>query len=296
MLLTAATLWKAHPMPNLYRSSAGERRIRTWCAERLAAWPVPHRSSTVETSLGETHLVGAGEGETVCVYLPGTNFNAATSLGLLEHLAARSRVVAVDLPGQPGLSASTRPRPETEGYATWLGEVLARVRSEHAGARLVVAGHSRGAAVALSGPADVDGLVLLSPAGLVGVRLGIGVMRTALPWMLRPTAVRSTALLRLMSGPASSPDPGLAEWLTLAAQESRTTGAPGPLTDLVTRWRGRPVRVLVGEHDCFFPPERVSRAARELLDVEAEVLPGLGHLAVEEAPAQVAKAVLVKTG
>jgi pimeloyl-ACP methyl ester carboxylesterase len=280
-------------MASLYRTSAGERRVRDWCLERLAAWPVPHRTSTVATSLGETHLVSAGDGETVCVYLPGTNFNAATSLGLLGHLATLCRVVVADLPGQPGLSSSTRPRPETEGYATWLGEVLARVRADQAGSRLVVVGHSRGAAVALSGPTEVYGLVLLSPAGLVGVRVGVDVLRTALPWMLRPTPARSTALLRLMSGPASTADPELADWLTLVARDSRTTGAPGPLPEeLVTRWRGRPVRVLVGEHDCFFPPDRVARAGSERLGVEVEVLPGLGHLAVEEAPERVAQAVV----
>jgi pimeloyl-ACP methyl ester carboxylesterase len=100
-----------------------------------------------------------------------------------------------------------------------------------------------------------------------------------------------------MSGPASSPAPQLVEWLTLVAAESRTTGAPGPLPDdLVARWSGRTVRVVVGEHDRFFPPERVGRAARERLGVETEVLPGLGHLAVEEAPEQVAEVVLAKTG
>ncbi|HSE08360.1 MAG TPA: alpha/beta hydrolase [Nocardioidaceae bacterium] len=284
-------------MPNLYRSSSGQRCVRDWCTQRLAAWPVPHATSTVETSLGETHLLSAGEGGTVCVYLPGTNFNAATSLGLLGHLARRCRVVAADLPGQPGLSSPTRPRPETQGYASWLAEVLTGIRAEHASGRLVVAGHSRGAAVAMSGPTDVDGLVLVSPAGLVGVRVGAGVLRTALPWMLRPTPARSRALLRLMSGQASTPAPLLAEWLTLVARESRSTGAPGPLSDdLVERWRGRPVRVLVGEHDHFFPSDRVGRAARDRLGVEAEVLPGLGHLAVEEAPEQVAEAVLAKPG
>jgi len=278
---------------SLYRSDAGERRVKEWCRDRLAAWPVPYRTETLTTSLGETHLLYAGEGDTVCVYLPGTNFNSATSLGLLGHLADRCRVVAVDLPGQPGLSSSTRPRPETEGYAAWFGEVLARVREEPVGGRLVVAGHSRGAAVALSGPTDVDSLVLLSPAGLVDVRVSLPVLRTAVPWVLRPSPARSTALLRLMSGPAARPDPALTEWLTLVARDSRTTGAPGALPDeVVSRWTGRPVRVLVGEHDCFFPPARVGRAATERLGSPVEVLPGLGHLAVEEDPELVAGLVL----
>ena len=280
-------------MASLYRSDAGERRVRDWCLERLASWPVRHGTALLETSLGETHLVSAGEGETVCLYLPGANFNAATSLGLLGHLTDRCRVVAVDLPGQPGLSSSTRPRPETEGYARWLDEVVSWVRAQYPAERLVVAGHSRGAAVALSGPAEIDSLVLVSPAGLVDVRVSLPVLRTALPWVLRPTERRSRALVELMSGPAAQPDPALAEWLTLVARDSRTTGAPGALPDeVVSRWTGRPVRVLVGEHDCFFPPARVGRAATERLGSPVEVLPGLGHLAVEEDPGLVARLVL----
>jgi pimeloyl-ACP methyl ester carboxylesterase len=278
---------------SLYRSDAGERRVRAWCLDRLATWPVPHATTTLTTSLGDTHLLSAGEGETVCVYLPGTNFNAATSLGLLGQLAERCRVVAADLPGQPGLSSSVRPRPETEGYAAWLGEVVSWVRAQHPTERLVVAGHSRGAAVALSGPADVDSLVLVSPAGLVDVRVSLPVLRTAVPWVLRPTERRSRALVELMSGPAARPDPALAEWLTLVARDSRTTGAPGALPgDVVSRWTGRPVRVLVGEHDCFFPPDRVGPAATQRLGSPVEVLPGLGHLAVEENPELVAGLVL----
>jgi pimeloyl-ACP methyl ester carboxylesterase len=278
---------------SLYRSDAGELRVKTWCRDRLAGWPVPHTTTTLTTSLGDTHLLSVGEGETVCVYLPGTNFNAATSLGLLGHLAERCRVIAADLPGQPGLSSSTRPRPETEGYAAWLAEVVSWVRAQHPAERLVVAGHSRGAAVALSGPADVDALVLVSPAGLVDVRVRLPVLGTAVPWVLRPTEPRSRALVELMSGPAARPDPALAEWLTLVARDSRTTGAPGALPDeVVSRWTGRPVRVLVGDHDCFFPPDRVGPAANGRLGAPVEVLPGLGHLAVEEDPELVARLVL----
>lgn len=279
-------------MADLYRSREGERRVRDWCTERLATWAVPHQSSIVATSLGDTHTVEAGEGDTVCVYLPGTSFNAATNLGVLGRLAGRCRVVAVDLPGQPGLSSSTRPRPEAEGYGRWLGEVLAVVRAANPG-RLLVAGHSRGAAVALAGPTDVDGLALVSPAGLVGVRMSARMLRTAVPWLLRPTEPRSRALLELMAGPRSRPDPALVTWLTMAARDTRTTGAPGPLPDeLVSRWRGRAVKVLVGEHDCFFPPGRVARAAASRTGTHIDVLPGLGHLAVEEAPEDVARLVL----
>jgi len=273
----------------LYRTPAGERRVKDWSRQRLDAWQVPHSTATVATSLGQTHLLLAGEGDTVCVFLPGTNFNAATSLHLLEHLARRGRVVCPDLPGQPGLSGEPRTRPDAAGCARWLGEVLSWVRRHDAGRRLVLAGHSRGAAVALAGPTDVDALVLLSPAGLVNVRVSPAVLRAALPWMVSPSPSRSRALLRLMCGPRAVLDEALVEWLTLAARDSRTSGAPGALPDsVVSRWRGRPVRVLTGEADCFFPARRIQRAAGSRLGTTATMLTGLGHLAVEEDPALVA--------
>lgn len=274
-------------MADLYRSPDGERRVRDWCARRLDSWDVPHDRVTVETSLGDTHLVTAGAGDTVCVFLPGTNFNAATTLGFLEALARRCTVVAADLPGQPGLSSSTRPRPEAEGYGAWVGEVLDVVRERHRPTRLVVVAHSRGAAVALAGPTSVDALALVAPAGLVGVRMSRSILRTALPWMVRPTDPRSASLLRLMSG-STAPDPALVAWMTLAARDTRSTGAPGPLPGhVLDRWRDRPVTVLVGEHDCFFPVERLRGPAESRLGAAVDVLDGLGHLAVEEAPERV---------
>lgn len=276
-------------MADLYRSPAGEGRVRDWCVQRLQGWTVPHETSTISTSLGDTHLVAAGQGGTVCVYLPGTNFNAATSLGLLTTLARRCRVVVPDLPGQPGLSSVTRPRPEADGYGRWLGEVVSAVRATAPADRLVVVGHSRGAAVALAGPEDVDALALVSPAGLAKVRMSRTVLTTALPWMLRPTPARSASLLRMMSGPTAVVDPDLVAWLTIVARDTRSTGAPGPLpARTLERWRSRPVRVLVGSHDRFFPAEHLEPVARHRLGAPVDVLDGVGHLAVEEDPELVA--------
>jgi pimeloyl-ACP methyl ester carboxylesterase len=230
--------------------------VTAWAPGRLGAWPLVHQTGTLPTSLGGTHVVEAGAGDTVCVYLPGTNFNAAISLGIIEGLASRCQVICPDLPGQPGLSSSTRPRDEEDGYAHWVDEVLTATRDRHPRGELVLAGHSRGAAVALGAtPSAVDSSVLISPAGLAGPRTGPRLLRTTVPWMLRPRTERSRALA-------------------------------------LHRRQGRSVRVLVGEHDCSFPPARVDRAAREHLGAPVQVLAGRGHLAVEEDPEQLVDRIL----
>jgi pimeloyl-ACP methyl ester carboxylesterase len=277
----------------LYRSPGAASLIWSWCAERLDAWPVPHETELLVTGLGDTHLTWTGAGrEALCVYLPGTNFNASTSTTVLAALGARYRVVCADLPGQPSLSAADRPVDEVAGYTEWLADLLAHVRSRHPELALVVVGHSRGAAAALlADPAYVDALVLVSPAGLAKVQLGATMLWRSLAWLLRPTPARSRRLVDLMAGPDGGAHESLVDWLTMVATHTRSTGAPDPLPPaLLDAWRERPVRVLVGEHDVFFPPARLRGPARRLGAV-VEVDPTAGHLLTDQRPDRVVDAV-----
>ncbi len=283
-------------MAELYRSAASESEVRRWCADRLHAWQAPHTTRIVSTALGDTHLTCVGEGADVCVYLPGTNFNAATSIGVLAVLSEHCRVVCPDLPGQPGLSAARRPPDETLGYAAWVSEVIEESRGS---GRVVVMGHSRGAAAALlAEPDTVHALILLSPAGLARVRLTPSMLVRSVTWLLRPTRRRSARLVELMAGGDSGNDLDLVvDWMTLVARSTRTTGAPGPLdADVVDRWRGRQVRVLTGERDIFFPPRRLAGPAREHLGQGVESVPDVGHLLVDQRPDAAAAALAAVLG
>ena len=278
-------------MAALYRSEQHESAVRRWCEARLDAWEVPHDRHVVDTHLGPTHVVATGTGPGTVLVLPGTNFNAATSLPWLTALTGDRRLLVADLPGQPGLSADTRPADETHGYAAWLDDVLSWAGT--ADGPVVVVAHSRAAAVALTAhPARVAALVLLNPAGLTTVRPGPAVLRTALPWMVASSEATSRRLLELMAGPTGGYPEELVEWLTLVATATRTTGAPGPLPPAITsRWRSGPVRVIVGEHDRFFPPARLDAAAHRLLGLTPTVVGGAGHLLPDQRPDVVARAV-----
>lgn len=278
-------------MAELYRSEEQETAVRRWCELRLRGWEVDHAEQVIDTHLGPTHVLALGAGPATVLVLPGTSFNAATSLSWVAGLATDNRVLVADLPGQPGLSAAARPSDETNGYAAWVDDLLSWAGGD--GGPVVVAGHSRGAAVALSAdPARAQGLVLLSPAGLVSVRPGLRVLRAAVPWAVTRNDAASRRLLDLMAGPAGGYPEELVGWMTLVARATRTTGAPGPLPDqLVTRWRAGNVRVLVGEHDCFFPPARVENASLRALAVTPTIVGGAGHLLPDERPDVVAAAV-----
>lgn len=276
-------------MAGVYRSREHAERVRAWSRAALERWQLPHQAHVIATSLGRTHVVSAGAGDQICAFLPGTNFCAATSTVVLEALATQFRIYAADLPGQPGLSAEERPRDEVSGYAAWLGDLVTWIHTQHPTARLVLAGHSRGAAVALSAdPSSVHGLALLSPAGLIPARPTPAMLVATAPWLVRRDDRGSRRLLEFMSGPAHTPSTHLVEWMTLVARNCHTTGAPAPYPErVVVRWRGQNVRIAVGDHDVFFPPARLRKASRAQLKADPTVMELAGHLLTDEEPAHI---------
>ena len=275
-------------MAHLYRTAAGRDEIRSWCLDRLAAWSVAHERRTMSTALGDTSLVSAGEGTTTVLYLPGTNFNAATSLALIGPLARSAHVVVADLPGQPGLSTERRPA-DRLGYGAWVDEVVTSLGAD----RVVLVGHSLGAVAALSAdPATVSAVVPLDPAGLIRLRVRPRTLAATLPWLVRPTPARSARLLAQMHARGRAPSREHVEWMTLVARHVRTSLAPAPLPESVLdRWREVPRTVLCGDQDCFLPVSPLAAAVRAKLGVELEVVTDAGHLTPEDQPARVAEAV-----
>lgn len=129
---------------SIYRSTAGRDAIRAFAVDALDRWDVDHSRDHMASTLGPTHIVTAGDGDPL-VLLAGTNFCAATSLELIRMLVATHRVLAIDLPGQPGLSYDERPRRPRDAYGSWLADLLPRI----ADAPAVLVGHSLGARVVL---------------------------------------------------------------------------------------------------------------------------------------------------
>lgn len=276
-------------MASLYRSAQAHQKIRDWCTTRISRWPTVHRTAEISTGAGPTHLVVANEdaqqrpGAPAVVLLPGTNFNAATSLLLAAELAQHWTTYLLDVPGQPGLSGPDRPsRHRLAFYGQWLGEVLAHA----VGRPAVVVGHSLGGGIALACDSPlITGRVLISPAGLARLSVGRSVLSATVPWLLRPTDTRSRRLLGLMTGPHGTVGGELAAWMTLVATSCRSSLAPAPLPPSAFVQAKNAVNlVATGEHDIFLPPARLRTPTTRDLHTRVHVLPGTGHLATEEAP------------
>ena len=264
-------------MPTVYKNSRGQRDVRQWCSDALARADFTLTSTTLDTSVGRVKLTSAGAGQPQIVMVPGTGFNAAVALPWLKSLSVHWATTVVDLPGQPGLSDPRRPR---RGRLAWYGRVLDEVLAAVDADGVVLVGNSLGAAVALAANSPrITARALVSPAGVLRLRLEPKLAMTSAVWLLRPTVEHTRSMLRLFVVPGEDPPETEVEWMTLVARCCRTTLAPPPLpVELLARRAERPCVIGVGEHDRFLPPHHLVPAARRIMDVDVQVFSGVGHL------------------
>jgi pimeloyl-ACP methyl ester carboxylesterase len=250
---------------------------------------------------------GAPAARPAVVAVHGWGCSAYSFQRVLRPLADRGmRAAAPDLRGHGWSDKPLDVRAYTPAaLAEWLTGVLDGLGV----ARAVLLGHSLGGHVALetalAAPARVAGLVLVAPLGFSTIAR-LRALRLATPAALAPIlpylATRAAVRVGLVSsyGPGRGPterdideywaptaDPALAQAVRLIAHAS--DWAPGT-AERLARVRC-PVHLLLGDHDNLIAPDAVRPVAAALPCVTLEVLPGVGHVVVDEAPDRVLAAV-----
>jgi pimeloyl-ACP methyl ester carboxylesterase len=163
-------------MTSIWKTPAGGEAVRARYAQFLAHWPQPCAQRRVRTSQGETFVIEGGrDGAPAVVFLHGSASNTLTWLRDAAVLGQHFKTYAVDMIGEPGLSAEARPPLASGAYVGWLDEVLAGLGVE----RCALVGISLGGWLALAyateRPERVSALALLCPGG-------VGKHRNVLLW------------------------------------------------------------------------------------------------------------------
>ena len=88
---------------SIYRSSEGQAEILRLYDEALSHLRIGHKSKSVSTRYGETHVLSLGpEDAPLVVFLHGGNFLSPTCLRWFLPIAQRYHIYAPDIVGQPG--------------------------------------------------------------------------------------------------------------------------------------------------------------------------------------------------
>ncbi|XKK39285.1 alpha/beta fold hydrolase [Nocardiopsis sp. ARC36] len=112
-------------MSAIYKTEAGEQELRRRYQEELRTWPVPADHLRVPTREGETFVLASGPANAPpVVLLHGSGANATMWRQDAAAWARHFRTYAVDLVGEPGLSAPSRPPLSSGAHRLWLDDVL----------------------------------------------------------------------------------------------------------------------------------------------------------------------------
>ena len=259
----------------IYKTEAGGRAILRRYEETLANWPVPAEHRRVPTREGDTFVLVCGPEEAPpLVLLHGSGSNAAMWMGDVTAWAKHFRVHAVDMIGEPGLSAPSRPPLDSPAYALWLDDVL-----DHLGLdRAAITGASLGGWLALDyatrRPDRVERLALLCPGGVGRQKILLKVLlyQPFGQWGLRRS-------IKAVAGIDARATPEIAEYLTLIFTHFQPRRDRLPVfSDEALRRLTMPVLVIVGGRDAMLDShDTVKRVNRAVPHASVTLLPDVAH-------------------
>lgn len=267
----------------IYKTEAGGQQILHRYHEALADWPVAAEHVRVPTREGETFVLVSGPPDAPpVVLLHGSGGNATAWRGEAAAWAGRFRTYAVDLVGEPGLSAQARPVLGSDALALWLDDVLDGLGLT----ATPVVGTSLGGWVALDyairRPERVRRLALQCPGG-VGRQTFGWMFKTLLfrpfgRWGLRRTAQTVTGLRSEEVRP-------VLDYLVLTFRQFKPRTERLPVfPDEALRGLRMPLLVIVGERDAMFDSRDTARRVRENAPhATVTLLPGTGHAILGQA-------------
>jgi pimeloyl-ACP methyl ester carboxylesterase len=269
-------------MTRIYKSAEGERAVRERYLEILNHWPVPNEQLRVPTREGETFVIACGDANAPpLILLHGSMANSAMWMGDVAAWAAQFRVYAVDMIGDAGLSAASRPPLASEAHALWLDDVMQSLSLPRASMVGVSLGGWLALDYATRRPERVQSLVVLCPGGVGAQKISI-VFKTIPLRMLGRWGKRKAAELVLGRAPAN-PSPAVqyfTQFMALIHRNFRPRMVKLPIFgDEALRRLKMPVMAILGGKDVLLDSaETTRRLERNVPDAEIRYLPDAGHL------------------
>src|SRR5262245_55382954 len=261
----------------IYKSEAGRQAVERQYANALQRWPVAQRQLRVPTRQGETFVVLSGEKRaTPVVLFHGSGTNASAWMHDVAEWAQQFRVYAVDMIGEPGFSAPSRPPFGSDAYVEWLDDVWDQLGLQRASIVGISLGGWLGLEYAVKRPARVGSLSLISPSG-VGAQKMATLVKAGLLMKLGPWGLRRA--LTLVTGRATVPKE-VADSLILRFRHFRPRMDALPIrTDEELARLTMPVQLIVGGNDTLLrSSETRDRMVRCVPNLRVTYLETEGHI------------------
>ncbi len=268
-------------MSAIYKSEHGARAVRERYLQLLDRWPVPSERIVLPTREGETFVLACGPKDAPPLLLfHGSGANATMWMGDVAVWSQHFRCYAIDMIGEPGLSAPSRPKLDSEAYALWLDDVLGGLDVKRAS----IVGLSLGGWLALDyatrRPERVEKLVLLCPGGVGRQKVTI---LLALPLLLFGAWGRRKLRNFVLGSAADEASPGMKEmaaFVSLIFANFRPRRGKLPVfSDEKLQTLTMPLMAVVGGRDVLLDSRQTqSRLVKNVPQADIRMFAEAGHL------------------
>ena len=268
-------------MHGIYKSAAGARLIAQRYQDFLKFWPQPNRQFLVPTRSGDTFVISCGpDAAPPLLLLHGSGSNSAMWISDAAAWASQYKLYAIDLLGEPGSSAVSRPPLKSDAYAGWLDDVLQALRID----RFAMIGASLGGWLARDyatrNPGRIDRLILLVPGGIGRQRMSF--LFKVLPLLMLGRWGRKQAMSIAM-GPqpakATAAQQTYMDFMLLVQGHFRARMEPLPVfSDASLRQLQMPVLAVLGGKDAIFDSAHTKRRLESTIPhAKIRYVPEIGH-------------------
>jgi pimeloyl-ACP methyl ester carboxylesterase len=271
----------------IYKTPEGQQLVEDRYRQFLKYWAAPNQQFHVPTSQGDTFIIACGdECAPPLLLLHGSAANSSSWMGDVGQWAKRFRIYAVDVIGEPGLSASTRPPLNSDAYVLWLDDVLNALNLQQASLVGVSLGGWMALDYATHRSERVQSIALISPGGVgrqkISILFKVSFFRLFGGWGTRK--LRNVIFGR----PPENPSPAARKFFEFIALIHQNflprTGKIPVFSDAALAKLTMPVLAIVGAKDVMLDSketkrrlERTSKSSEVCyLDEAGHFIPGQG--------------------
>jgi pimeloyl-ACP methyl ester carboxylesterase len=261
----------------IFKSPQGRDAILAVYDRILAQWPVPYQAHRLPTRHGETFVLTCGDDAAPpLVLLHGSAANSAMWVGDAKIFSPHYRVIAIDVPGEPGKSQVVRFGLDGPAAFEWLQDVLLALGVERVSLLGISLGGWLSLKFAATCPERVDKLVLLCPAWVAPTQNSFMLKAIPLSFLGKWGSVKVISILN-----AGKPlDRDTRRYIQLINANFKPRMQAAPLfTDGELKKLTMPVLLVAGAKDPLVDtPKTAARLRRLLPNVRVDILPEAGHV------------------
>ena len=279
---------------SIYKNPGIEKKLMSIYDSRMAQWPVPYESRSIDTQYGKVFVIISGPEDARPVLLLHASAMAGWSwLYNIEGLNKYYRSYAIDTIGDAGRSVLN----DIENFpknGPSLAELYQEIMDTLGIQKACFIGASQGGFIAtqmaIHAPERVEKVILCGPMGYTGTNLSVLRILFTTMFPVQPVQ-RSTT--RWAFGDDPVVNQSVEEWFGLILKGVISRQArPKPFTKEQLQRLSMPVLLLLGKRDGLVGnPENTRRLAQHIADVQVEIL-DTGHLISAERSDQFNKLVI----